>query len=111
MDMEEKRNFTVNSVIYETFFDRDAEKALITPCVLVNADAEMTLIGCLKVDNHELIPSFRTSLVKGNNTFKLKSVKIIRPLPSPHLYRMELSFSSDGLNYHTELSEISIEKS
>ena len=89
-------------------FDRDAERALITPCILAEADAEMTLIGCLKVDNHELLPSFRTSLSKGSNTFKLKSVKIIRPLPSPHLYRMELSFSSDGLNYHTESSEISI---
>jgi len=108
MDTEEKKTFIINSVIYETFFDRDAEKALITPCASVDTNAEMTLIGCLKVDNHELIPSFRVCLSKGNSTFRLKPVKIIRPLPSPHLYRMELFFSSDGLNYHTESSEISI---
>lgn len=106
---EEKYDFVIDGVEYEITVEIQRRMAVVTPCLKINSEKKLLLIGSLYVDGHELLPSFRILLEEGMNDVSLRAFKIIRPLPPPSLYKIEIRFSSDGFSYFSDIREIPIE--
>ena len=104
------KKFEVKNISYCIDTSPDGLLTVITPSLEFEAKDDITLIACLDVDSHELLPSARINLTRGSNSVELKPVKIVRPPKFRHeyVYKFDLHVSADGREYVTHSKEIAI---
>jgi hypothetical protein len=107
--MSGEYGFILDHIEYSIVSEIQKRMAVVTPCLKISTEKKMLLIGSLGVDGHELLPSFRILLEEGLNDISLRAFKIIRPLPPPNFYRIEIRLSSDGLSCFSDIREVPIE--
>ncbi len=72
----------IDSVDYMIDYDSEKKIATITPVVHVICRKAQILIASIRVDDHELRPSLKLVLEKGEHSYEVPYVKIARPLLS-----------------------------
>lgn len=109
MIMSSEYGFVLEYIEYSIASEIQKSMAIVTPCLKINSEKKMLLIGSLGVDGHELLPSFRILLEEGLNDITLRAFKIIRPLPPPNFYRIEVRLAGDGFTCYSDIREVPIE--
>jgi hypothetical protein len=102
--------YKVKNISYRIDMNEDNTEALITPVIDLEAEKDLTLVACLDLDGHELIPSARLSLKKGGNKVEMKYFKIVRPpyFKESYAYKCELHISQDCREYQTHVETITL---
>lgn len=80
----EKHNININTVDHKIEYNSTTEIATITPTIHVTCTKSQILIASIHVDDHELRPSLKLVIEKGERSYEVPYVKIARPfLSSP----------------------------
>lgn len=73
-------DMNIDSIDYDIHYDREKEIATITPTVHATCSISQILVASIHVDDHELRPSLKIMLEKGEGSYAVPYVKIARPL-------------------------------
>lgn len=108
-------DFQICDVDYVVVLEGDFSMAVITPEVVFESERNQTLTAVVKIDNLEMIPSFRVSANAGSNRVAIKSFRIFNPLvrqlydeEGVKMYEMELLLASGESSYTSHRKKIAI---
>lgn len=94
--------YTITDVEYLIDLREDHSMVLITPRLKVHSLISQALIGEVRLDGMDMIPSFKVNVEVGGNSFKLRPIKVFNPLirhPEDDVrikfYNMELMLFAD----------------
>lgn len=94
--------FTLTDVEYLIDLREDHSMVLITPQLKVYSLINQALIGEVLLDGMDMIPSFKVNVKVGDNSFKLRPIKVFNPLirhpeddDKIKFYNMELMLFAD----------------
>ncbi len=74
-----KHDINISSVDYKIEYDSVKEIATITPTINAVCKKAQILIASIHIDDHELRPSLKLVLEKGERSYVVPYVKIARP--------------------------------
>lgn len=102
--------YKIKKISYCIDMNKGNTEIVITPLIYLESDKNLTLVAYLELDGHELIPSARLSVRKGDNRIEMKSFKIIRPpyFKEHYSYKCDLHISHDSREYQTHTEVITI---
>lgn len=108
-------DFQICDVEYGIVLSHDLTMAEITAEVIFNATRNQTLVACVKIDNMEMIPSFRVPAQVGGNRVKIKPFRIFNPRIRQNgdpedikIYEMELILGNSEDNFLAHTGKLTI---